>query len=432
MAFLNTYLTLSKRLNKNSDAKISSIYDFLLDFPVSDEAYTVFCDINLLSNFSPVQKENLIKHFFNSLKNKVSYLTEQEKIALFVSHNYFMSFFKNALFCCENKQLHDLKHEIADYIIKNTIINLNINFSINNLLVLGTLQQLLEFAKFDKSPEEAKNIVLLNIIEVSKLVHDDFMNKLETFEQPLSHEHKTLLDEQIKLYKEIPALNSLVRIANSFFSIAKSSYGKEDNEFDLSMIASQILLDDSGLFRGLVNDDKSRYIDKLKQQISIYLQFIFPAYTAISQKLEFNGTLLTLQMFKSNDDKHIQRALKDFIEEDYYGFLSRSIPLIEKKLRLILRNLGEADIKENDIGGFDFRPMNAFMSSPTIADTFTSPVQLLFKIIYDDRRGFNLRNKVAHGIIEADEINLFHALMVLFTIVYLSSIEFRPIPIDKS
>lgn len=56
--------------------------------------------------------------------------------------------------------------------------------------------------------------------------------------------------------------------------------------------------------------------------------------------------------------------------------------------------------------------------------TFTEPVQFMFKIIYDDRRGFNLRNKIAHGIAEADEITRFHALLVLFTIIYLANIKF--------
>ena len=159
----------------------------------------------------------------------------------------------------------------------------------------------------------------------------------------------------------------------------------------------------------------------LKQNVILFVQIQLPLFHSIREKSSFEEDLLKVELFNTNDDKHIRNAIRDFLEEDYHGFVSRSVPLIEKKLRLLLRSLGEADISPNDIGGFDFRPMNAFMSSQVIADVFTEPVRLMFKVLYDDRRGFNLRNKIAHGIIEADEISFFHALVVLFTILYLAT-----------
>lgn len=421
-----TYLELFKNTNDENTFKkeLTKVIELIKNFSDNAEKCTIFCDEKLLSFLSEKEKIDLISCFYKYLESVSNKIGDTDKVNLFLVGEYFMEFFKKSLNLCEKYQLHDLKHEICDYIIHESLVNLNKNISANSIQVFYTVKSLLDLSKFHKNSKEVKNLILLNIIKTSQDFYRDIHSKSEIIEHQYPKEHQDALNKERDKITNLDTNASLAFISYKFFRILEYTYGKTDNEFHFSMIANQLIFDESGLVVGNVKNDEDRYIDKSKNLIITHSQILNYYLIPISEKIDYKDTLLSIQLFKSNDDKHIKNAIVDFLNDDYYGFVVRSVPLIEKKLRLILRQLGEADITENRLGGFDFRPMNAFMSSDIIKETFTEPVQFMFKIIYDDRRGFNLRNKIAHGIAEADEITRFHALLVLFTIIYLANIKF--------
>lgn len=422
----STYLELFKSTNNDKKFKdeLRTVIILIKSFADNDEKCTIFCDEKLLSFLSKDEKIDLISYFYRYLQclsNKIYYT---EKINLFLVNKYFMEFFKKSLHLCDKYQLHELKYEVCHYIINEGLINLNKNTSANSIQIFYTIKFLLDLSKFHKNGKETRNSILLNIIKISQDFYKDIFAKCEIIECIYPKEHQDLLNRERDRLLNLETSKILDHISCKFFEILKSNYGKKDNEFHVSMVATKLMFDGSGIVIGTVESDEDRYIDKSKDLIINYLQMLNYYLISISEKTDYKDTLLNIKLFQSNDDKHIKNAILDFLNDDYYGFIVRCIPLIEKKLRLILRQLGESDIKENDLGGFDFRPMNSFMSSDIIKEKFTEPTQFMFKIIYDDRRGFNLRNKIAHGITEADEITRLHALLVFFTITYLAGIKF--------
>lgn len=422
-SLLNTYLILSKRVcGKKFDENLAKAYAFIINFDKNPEPFTNFCNEQLLSFFSTGERKAILSHFFESLKQDVENLTDNEKSDIFLSDSYLFVCLGKIIDHSVNNGFDDLKYEVTNYLISNTLDHLE-RTDANPLIKYSKLQYCLKISGFHNNKEKIKNIILLKIIGASTETHNDMASNIETFEQKLSKSYQDSLNQQIQVYEKYGAIDCLSHMSGVFFSSAESILkNSNSNTFHFTMLASQLLIDESGLIRGIVNDDESRLFQDLKQNISFFVQINLPLFHSIREKNSFEEDLLKIEVFNTNDDKHIRNAIRNFLEEDYHGFVSRSVPLIEKKLRLLLRSLGEADISPNSIGGFDFRPMNAFMSSQVIADVFTEPVRLMFKVLYDDRRGFNLRNKIAHGIVEADEINFFQALLVLFTIVYLSTV----------
>ena len=422
-SLLNTYLILSKRVcGKKFDENLAKAYAFIINFDKNPEPFTNFCNEQLLSFFSTGERKAILSHFFESLKQDVENLTDNEKSDIFLSDSYLFVCLGKIIDHSVNNGFDDLKYEVTNYLISNTLDHLE-RTDANPLIKYSKLQYCLKISGFHNNKEKIKNIILLKIIGASTETHNDMASNIETFEQKLSKSYQDSLNQQIQVYEKYGAIDCLSHMSGVFFSSAESILkNSNSNTFHFTMLASQLLIDESGLIRGIVNDDESRLFQDLKQNIRFFVQINLPLFHSIREKNSFEEDLLKIEVFNTNDDKHIRNAIRNFLEEDYHGFVSRSVPLIEKKLRLLLRSLGEADISPNSIGGFDFRPMNAFMSSQVIADVFTEPVRLMFKVLYDDRRGFNLRNKIAHGIVEADEINFFQALLVLFTIVYLSTV----------
>lgn len=422
VSLLNTYLILSKIVcGKKFDENLAKAYALIINFDKNPEPFTNLCNEELLSFFLPDKRKAILTHFFDSLKQNIEGLTDNEKSDIFLGDSYFFFCLGKIIDRSVNNSFDDLKHEVTDYLISNTLNHLE-RSAINPLTKYSKLQYCLEISKYHKDKDNCKNHILFKIIEVSSDVYSGMMRNLETTEQKLSEPYQDSLKKQIEIYKRFNALDCLAHMSHTFFNSSESMLNNSNsNNFHFTMLASQLLLDDSRLIRGIVNDDESRRFSDLKQSVIILFQIHLPLFHNIREKDSFVEDLLKVELFNSNDDKHIRSAIRDFLEEDYHGFVSRAVPLIEKKLRLLLRSLGEADISQNNIGGFDFRPMNAFMSSQVIADFFTEPVRFMFKVLYDDRRGFNLRNKIAHGIVEADEIGFFHALLVLYTIVYLAT-----------
>lgn len=421
-----TYLKLFKNTNNKNKFKdeLIKVIGLIKNFSDNAEKCTIFCDEKLLSFLSKDEKIDLISCFYKYLESISNKIGDTDKVNLFLVGTYFMEFFKKSLNLCEKYQLHDLKHEICDYIIHESLVNLNKNISANSIQVFYTVKFLLDLSKFHKNSKEVKNLILLNIIKTSQDFYRDINLNSKLIKQELSQEFLQLIEIYKDVYSKHSSFECLVDISYKFFNILRNTHGKPNYEPHPSMIATQLIFDESGIVIGNIKGDEAIYIDKSKYFIFEYTKILDYQIGHISKKDDFKDTLLNTTLFESNDDKHIRNSIADFLNDDYYGFVVRCVPLIEKKLRLILRQLGEADITENRLGGFDFRPMNAFMSSDIIKETFTEPVQFMFKIIYDDRRGFNLRNKIAHGIAEADEITRFHALLVLFTIIYLANIKF--------
>lgn len=423
VSLLNRYLILSKRIcGKKFDENLAKAYALIISFDKNPEFFTNLCNEQLLSFFSTDEKKAILSHFFESLKQEVGILTDDKKSDIFLGDSYFFVCLGKIIDYSVSNSSDDLKYEATDYLIRNILDQLE-HYGVNPLTKYSKLQYCLEISSFHSDKDNYRNHILLKIIEVSSDVYSSMMRNLETTEQKLSKPYQDSLKKQIEVYEKFNALDCLAHMSHTFFNSSESMLNNSNsNNFHFMMLASQLLLDDSGLIRGIVNDDESRRFSDLKQSVVILFQIHLPLFHNIREKDSFVEDLLKIELFDTNDDKHIRNAIRDFLKEDYHGFVSRSVPLIEKKLRLLLRSLGEADISSNDIGGFDFRPMNAFMSSQIIADFFTEPVRFMFKVLYDDRRGFNLRNKIAHGIVEADEIGFFHALLVLYTIVYLATI----------
>lgn len=426
---LYNYLKSSKKIfdKESHNKRLKEVYDFIINFGTSDETIANLCDQKLFSIFLTDDRKAIVTYFFSFLKNSTGEMSENERSSAFLDDNYLGLCFEKLIEYCANNKLIELKNSITDYFLSNILFFIE-NKHTHPMIKLQNLRQCLALSSYHSNKDKVKNHILLKIIEVSPEVHIHMNNSLETIEQTLPEEFNNHLKEQIEIYQKYSVIECLSDIAHRFFNSSKTIVEQTNsNDFHFTMLASQLLLDESGLIRGMVNDEDSRVYHDLKQNIMVFIQINLPLFHSIQDKKNYETELLELSVFGTVDDKHIKNAIRNFLDEDYHGFLSRSIPLIEKKLRLLLRSLGEADIMPNKIGGFDFRPMNAFMSSDIIADNFTKPVRLMFKVLYDDRRGFNLRNKIAHGIVEADEINYFQALLVLLTLVYLSTIKIEKI-----
>lgn len=408
------------------------IYNLIMLLNMDICVCSLLLNYKMLNSFSDRQQLDILSHLFNQVESEIVNFSDNILKETILSP-FIEGFFNKSLDfllkkCDAGKKnvFQSLQYKIADFTIKYIDRYLSIEeFEIFKKMMV--LQKELQYAKYHKDKKIVQNNILLTIINLAPSLNDSVNKNVDKISIPLPQEYIENRKEQEKKLENNSVDNFLIAYAFGLFQLGKL-VGLDDNEFNISLIASVMMLDDVGLPIGYIKENEANKIEKLRNMISLYIsQFIYDFYDAVKNKLDFKDYLLSIKIFNSNEDKHIHKSMMSLIEDDYYGFVVRCVPLIEKRLRLILRFLGEADITENDIGGFDYRPIKSFISSDVVSEFFGKDIQFVFKIIFDDRRGFNLRNKIAHGIVEADEIQLFHTLLVLFTLIFLSNLKFEQV-----
>ena len=105
--------------------------------------------------------------------------------------------------------------------------------------------------------------------------------------------------------------------------------------------------------------------------------------------------------------------------QDFVKAVHVLVPQVEKGLRGIVSKLGKPVTKRHptNSGVSVVIGMGELLYSKEIQEALGPELTLHFLSLYSDPRGFNLRNKVAHGMIDADEIDPGLASRIIHTLL---------------
>jgi hypothetical protein len=96
----------------------------------------------------------------------------------------------------------------------------------------------------------------------------------------------------------------------------------------------------------------------------------------------------------------IERALKAYFDKDYLTTIHLLIPQFEEAIRnLVEINGGTVLIYK--AGSYNLKILNHLLEDDIVKNVFGEDMHFYFKVLMD-KRGWNLRNKVAHGMAEAN------------------------------
>jgi len=109
-------------------------------------------------------------------------------------------------------------------------------------------------------------------------------------------------------------------------------------------------------------------------------------------------------------------AIKAYLEEQYISFMHIAAPLIESTLRNLVRINGDNIYKPNKSEGYDAILLGDILSNEKIVQALGEDLLFYIKLIYNDKRGLNLRNIIAHGIIAPSMFNKSNANLILHTL----------------
>jgi len=94
------------------------------------------------------------------------------------------------------------------------------------------------------------------------------------------------------------------------------------------------------------------------------------------------------------------------------------IPQIEAALRDLLAALGGAVmVPDPDVGGFKAIGLGQVLNHPLFVDKVPKDIRFHLRVLYNDPRGINLRNELAHGLVRPELLNMGLANWVIHTVL---------------
>jgi hypothetical protein len=119
----------------------------------------------------------------------------------------------------------------------------------------------------------------------------------------------------------------------------------------------------------------------------------------------------------------LRRGLDAFLAGDSLVALHLLVPQVEDAIRELAELVGADVYRPNRQGGMDLRAMDDLLRDQRVIDVLSSDGALYFQVLYTDRRGFNLRNSLCHGLMRADEFGQGLADRVFHSIVMFAQVR---------
>lgn len=116
----------------------------------------------------------------------------------------------------------------------------------------------------------------------------------------------------------------------------------------------------------------------------------------------------------------MKQGIDLYFKENHIASINILVPQIEESLRNIIRLCEGNIIKPTDSGGFDVILLTDILNSEILMDVYNSDILLYFKIILNDKRGFNLRNNLMHGLAGENTFNIGIANLIIHLLLIIS------------
>lgn len=184
----------------------------------------------------------------------------------------------------------------------------------------------------------------------------------------------------------------------------------------LFSMLSQSTLDNQQVIArvGSIDDDpEGRIMQQMRQSIQFMAPILGAAIDCTRSKHgltvdRMHEFLSMSPLFDESRQSIVDHAINAYLCDDHITTIHVLLPQIENALRRLLAVLGEPTNKHrrSDTGVMIEKSLNEILENETVVQRFFGDDTVLYlRMVLCDPRGMNLRNRVAHGLIAAEQFN---------------------------
>jgi hypothetical protein len=182
-------------------------------------------------------------------------------------------------------------------------------------------------------------------------------------------------------------------------------------------------------------DQDGRLIYDLANELVMMPFFFWRGYQKVKEKFGVSTDELVRSigdslLFKPDRLEFFVKGFAAYEAEDYIAAIHILVPQVENLLRGLLELLDVPITKTVD-GFTELKNLNEVLQDDRLKESIDEQWWLVFKAVFSDHRGLNLRNEMAHGIASIDAFNNVTAGLVLQSVVLLSAVRLDAVWLDK-
>lgn len=130
-----------------------------------------------------------------------------------------------------------------------------------------------------------------------------------------------------------------------------------------------------------------------------------------------------------------ERALSAYFDRDYMVFIHLVIPQMEEAIRNLMEKQGVAVLKFKD-NVFNLRTLDDILNEEAFKELFGESgqdIQTYMRVLLTDRKGWNVRNEVSHGLLPPEAFSktmadwILHAVLLFGVVRDVQGEEHTPV-----
>lgn len=245
---------------------------------------------------------------------------------------------------------------------------------------------------------------------------------------------KEEIDKVIDSFISSDVQMSLDKIAYSNHLIPKitiieDQVDKLSKEFPLQdFISKSLLSDGKKIVENTTEEDNktinfnSNYMNHLNINVEIFLKAIFDKLI-LEFEISTEDFMQKFNRWELLDNKNIpfiEHGISRFLEKDYLSALHILVPQYESTVR---RMFSKADYSTTSIRKGNTQQevtFNEFLLRDDVKSAFGNDVHKLIQVVMVEQSGLNLRNEIAHGLIEFSKINYTKCILIIYLFLVLT------------
>ncbi|WP_436950436.1 DUF4209 domain-containing protein [Staphylococcus xylosus] len=252
---------------------------------------------------------------------------------------------------------------------------------------------------------------------------------------------KEEIDKVIEDFISSDIQNSLDRIANSNdlipkITVIEEQVDKLSKEFPLQDLISKGLLNDGKkIVENTTEEDNktinfnSNYMNHLNINVELLLKAIFDKLISefeISTE-DFMQKFNRWELLDNKNVPFIEHGISRFLEKDYLSALHILVPQFESTVRRMFSKAGYSTTSIRKGNTQQEVTFNEFLFRDDVKSVFGNDVHKLIQIVMVEQSGLNLRNEIAHGLIELSNINYTKCILIIYLFLILTRYNIKKI-----
>jgi hypothetical protein len=159
---------------------------------------------------------------------------------------------------------------------------------------------------------------------------------------------------------------------------------------------------------------------------------LIPLFTRLEKEKSLNTETLTHYferwgLASAQDIEFLRLGFQHFFANDHASPLHIIVPRCESLLRGAIEASGTAPIRPRRTqAGLESVTFGDLLRNPDIVSIFPDDLHAYMRLVFAEQRGWNLRNRIAHGLIRLQECTSIETTVVIHLLLLLTLIKVEP------